>query len=156
MVPAGCLLKCALSQLITLVSRDRGNTLLEETRLLNNRYAGCSFRNVEAILAGEPECLDLRAHVLEWSEDIAGQIAFKLRNRAKEAPFKTFDDAYRTIVAEIDTGIVHGRDSLQPFAWEAVFDMLPLQAVRRHAGPARAHSTQTYCEQFDYAILAIW
>jgi hypothetical protein len=118
-------LPLSLTQLIKIGTRDLGNALIEETRQLNNRYAGSSFRDVEAQLAGDPACLDLQQRILDWSEDVAAQINYKLRHRGQDDPFGTFDHAYRTIVSPLDTELVHGSDRLYMHVWTGVVDMLP-------------------------------
>lgn len=118
-------LPLSLNQLIKINTRDLGNALIEETRQLNNRYVGSSMRDVEAQLAGDPACIDLQQRILDWSEDVAAQINFKLRHRAKDDPFGTYDYAYRTIVSPLDTELVHGSDRLYMRVWTCVVDMLP-------------------------------
>lgn len=119
----------ALGQLISLDVRDQGNALIEETRHLNNRFADRSYRDIEAILSGAPECLDLQARILEWGEEVAAQVVYKLRNRARQDPVKTFDSAYRSIVRDLDTRIVHGSDRMYMLVWSAVVDMLPYKLL---------------------------
>lgn len=118
-------LPLALSQLITISSRDLGNALIEETRQLNNQYAGVSFRDIEAMLAGDPACEDLQQRILTWSEDVAAQITFKLRHRAKDNPIGTFDYAYGAIVKPLDQDLIHGSDRMYMRVWSCVVDMLP-------------------------------
>lgn len=118
-------LPLSLTQLIKIGTRELGNALIEETRQLNNRYAGSSFRDVEALLTGDSACLDLHQRILQWSENVAEQINYKLRHRGKDDPFGTFDHAYRTIVAPLDTELVHGSDRLYMHVWTCVVDMLP-------------------------------
>lgn len=105
-------LPLALTQLISLSSKDEGNRLFEETRELNNRYAGRSFRKVEVMLASDPERLDLSSRALTWGEDIARQVAFKLRHRARANPYRTYVDMYEGPISHIDTVMVHGDDRL--------------------------------------------
>jgi len=119
----------ALGQLISLGVRDQGNALIEETRHLNNRFAGRSYRDIEAILSGAPDCQDLQMRILEWGEEVAAQVVYKLRNRARQDPVKTFDSAYRSIVRDLDTRIVHGSDRMHMLVWSAVVDMLPYKLL---------------------------
>jgi len=119
----------ALNQLISLALRDRGNALIEETRHLNNRFADHSYRNIEAILSTAPDCLDLRARILEWGEEVAAQVVYKLRNRARQNPVKTFDSAFHSIVRDLDTRIVHGSDRMYMLVWSAVVEMLPYKLI---------------------------
>jgi hypothetical protein len=119
----------ALNQLISLGLRDQGNALIEETRQLNNRFVGRSYRDIEAVLSGAPDCQDLQARILEWGEEVAAQVVYKLRSRAKQDPVKTFDSAYRSIVSDIDTRIVHGSDRMYMLVWSAVVDMLPYKLI---------------------------
>lgn len=122
-------LSYALGQLISLGVRDQGNALIEETRHLNNRFAGRSYRDIEAILSGSPDCLDLQARILEWGEEVAAQVVYKLRNRARQDPLKAFDSAYSSIVRDLDTRIVHGSDRMYMLVWSAVVDMLPYKLL---------------------------
>lgn len=122
-------LSYALGQLISLDVRDQGNALIEETRHLNNRFAGRSYRDIEAILSGSPDCLDLQARILAWGEEVAAQVVYKLRNRARQDPLKTFDSAYHSIVRDLDTRIVHGSDRMYMLVWSAVVDMLPYKLL---------------------------
>lgn len=117
----------SLTQLLTMDQRDRGNALIEETRLLNNRYKECSFRDIEAMLSGDEDCLDLSELVMEWAEEVSHQVIFKLRNKSKDDPYKTFKGAYRSFVSEIDNDIVHGTDRMYQLVWSAVVDMLPFK-----------------------------
>lgn len=117
----------SLTQLIKIDTRDLGNALIEETRQLNNRYAGSSSRDVDAQLIGDPSCMDLQRRIIDWSEDIAAQIIYKLRHRGKIDPIGTFHQAYRTIVAPLDTELVHGVDRMYMYVWTAVVDMLPFK-----------------------------
>lgn len=119
----------ALNQLITVDLRDQGNALIEETRQLNNRFAGHVYRDVEAILSTSPDSQDLLARVIAWGEVVADQVVFKLRNRAKIAPLKTFDSAYSSIVGDLDTRIVHGFDRMYMLIWSTIVDMLPYKMI---------------------------
>lgn len=119
----------ALRQLISLHLRDQGNALIEETRHLNNRFVGHSYRDIEAILSVAPDCQDLRTRIIEWGEEVAAQVVYKLRNRAKQDPLKTFDLAYRSIVCDLDTRIVHGSDRMYMLVWSVVVDMLPYKLM---------------------------
>lgn len=122
-------LPLALSQLISLELRDSGIALLEETRNLNNQYIGYNFRTAEVILTGDPDCLDLHARALAWGAEVARQANFKLRHQARNDPYRTFLNAYDTIVAPIDQQIVHGGDRLHSLIWEAIVDLLPFQLL---------------------------
>lgn len=122
-------LPLSLCQLISLELRDLGNGLLEETRTLNNQYADHSFRTVEAMLTGDPDFLDLHARTLAWGEEAARQVNFKLRHQARNEPYRTFLNAYDSIVAPIDQNIVHGDERLHSLVWESVVDLLPYQLL---------------------------
>lgn len=119
----------ALSQLITVDLRDQGNALIEETRQLNNRFGGRTYFDVEAILSTSPDCQDLMARISAWGEVVADQAVFKLRNRARTEPLKTFDAAYESIVRDLDTRIVHGRDCMYMLIWSTIVDMLPYKMI---------------------------
>lgn len=119
----------ALNQLISLDLRDQGNALIEETRHLNNRFAERSYRDIEALLSGAPDCQDLQARILEWGEEVAAQLVYKLRSRARQDPVKTFDSAYRSIVRDLDTRIVHGSDRMYMLIWSTIVDMLPYKLI---------------------------
>jgi hypothetical protein len=43
--------------LISLLLRDEGNALIEETRLINNRYVGSTIKTLQAQLVGDLESL---------------------------------------------------------------------------------------------------
>lgn len=116
-----------MRDMITVSQRDAGNALIEETRLLNNQYAGYKFRTVEAILANDDELLDLRNRALDWAVEVAGQLCFKLRHRARSEPFRAFFIAYDGFVAPLDTKIAHGTDRLYSKVWAPVVDLLPYQ-----------------------------
>lgn len=118
-------LPLALTQLIPLSLRDEGNRLFEETRDLNNRYAGMSYRTVEIMLASDPERLDLGARALAWGEEVARQVAFKARHRASANPYGTYFDIYSGALTHIDTVMVHGDDRLHQLVWANVLDLLP-------------------------------
>lgn len=122
-------LPLSLCHLISLELRDVGNSLLEETRTLNNQYAGHSFRTVEAMLTGDPDFIDLHARTLAWGEEVARQVNFKLRHQARDDPYRTFLNAYDSIVASLDQGIVHGHERLHSMVWESVVDLLPYQLL---------------------------
>jgi hypothetical protein len=118
-----------LAQSIPLQLRDAGNALLEETRALNNQYVDSSFRTAEVILACDPDFLDLHARVQAWSVEVAKQLNFKLRHQAQKDPYRTFFNAYDTIVAPLDMGIVDGHERLYALVWETAVDLLPYQLL---------------------------
>lgn len=117
----------SLTQLISIASKDLGNQLLEETLELNNRFAGIAFRQIEAQLAGDPACIDLQQRIIDWSEDVAAQVLYKMRNRVKASPIDAFNFAYFNIVSPLDTQVVHGTDRLFMLLWDVVVDMLPFK-----------------------------
>ncbi|MGG7605034.1 hypothetical protein [Massilia sp. BKSP1R2A-1] len=120
-------LPSALRDMITVSQRDAGNALLEETRVLNNQYAGLSFRTVEVMLANDQDFLDLHQRAQAWATNVTRQICFTLRHRARSDPFRAFFSAYDCVVAPIDMNIVHGSDRLYSMVWETVVDLLPYQ-----------------------------
>lgn len=122
-------LPLSLCQLISLQLRDQGNALFEETRALNNRFAGCSFRAVEVLLAHDPEFLDLRERALAWGVGVADQVTFKLRHQARDDPNRTFFHAYRSFISHIDTVIVHQGDRLHQMVWASVLDLWPYKLI---------------------------
>lgn len=122
-------LPLALTQLISLSLKNTGDMLFEETRKLNNRYAGSSYRAIDVMLASDPEFLDLRARALGWGKEVAKQVSFKLRHRAHAHPYRTFVDAYKSLLPYIDTVMVHGADRMYPLVWAAVLDLLPYELL---------------------------
>lgn len=64
-------LPLSLRQSLPLELRDLGESLLEETRTLNNRYVGLGFRTAEVMLTGDPEFLELHARTLAWGGEVA-------------------------------------------------------------------------------------
>lgn len=119
----------ALNQLISVDLRDQGNALIEETRQLNNRFAGRLYQDVEAMLSTSPDCQNLLARICAWGEVVADEIVYKLRNRAKKDPLKTYDSAYKDIVRDLDTRIVHGLDRMYMLIWSSIVDMLPYKLI---------------------------
>lgn len=118
-------LPLSLCQLISLELRDHGNTLFEETRALNNRFAGCSFRAAEVMLSSDSEFLDLHRRALTWGEEVASQVNFKLRHQARDDPYRAFTGAFDSFISQIDTVMAHGSDRLHQMVWAAVLDLLP-------------------------------
>lgn len=119
----------ALCQLISLKQRDIGNSLLEETRELNNQQIGCSFRTVKVRLNSDPHLLDLKSRTLAWGDEVAEQVNFKLRHQARNDPYQTFFNAYDSIVAPIDQVIVYGNERLNSLVWETIVDLLPCRML---------------------------
>lgn len=116
-----------LRNMLSMSQRDAGDALLEETRVLNNLYVGFSFRTAEVVLANDRELLDLQQRAQAWAADIATQLCFKLRHKARSDPFQAFFSIYDSVVTAIDMNVVYGRDRLYSLVWETVVDLLPYQ-----------------------------
>lgn len=147
-------LPLALTQLIPLSLKNTGNMLFEETRALNNRHAGSSYRAIDVMLASDPEFLDLRARALAWGEDVARQVSFRLRHRALAHPYRTYVDAYRTLLPHMDTVMVHGDERMYSLVWAAVLDLLPYKLLESMV-LAPGHLTISYEQDEQHLPYAV-
>ena len=63
-------LPMSLTDFISLSLRDEGNALIEETRQLNDRFAGCTISTARRLLLADLELLDLSERLLTWAEEV--------------------------------------------------------------------------------------
>lgn len=117
-------LPLSLCQMIPLQLRDRGNSLIERTVVLNNQLSSFSFRTAEVLLVTDAEMLELRAEIVDWGMDIAKEVAFKLRYQAKSDPVRAFFSAFDGFICKLDDTIAHCPKSVFPFAWSALIDII--------------------------------
>lgn len=115
----------SLTELISLLLRDEGNALIEETRLINNRYVGSTIKTLQAQVVGDLEVIELRDRVLDWSERVVNAVLFKMRRQVTAAPVKTYAKLYLSFVHELDTTIAHGSNDLYSLIWDAATEALP-------------------------------
>ncbi len=111
--------------------RDEGNALIEETRQINNRYAGKSIHEMEAWLFGDLEVIDLSYRVLNWVERSVDSICYKLRRKFKDEPLPTYLGLYSNLIHYIDTKIAHGIDHMYSLIWGNALDAFPFLFIDR-------------------------
>lgn len=115
----------SLTDLIPVVLRDEGNALIEETRQINNRYAGVDIRSLQALLVGDLETIDLKERVLVWAEKMTHAVLFKARRQIAENCVKAYSNLYRSFIHEIDTKIAHGTDHMYSVTWSSAMEAIP-------------------------------
>ena len=115
----------SLTELISLSLRDEGNALIEETRLINNRYLGSTIKTLQAQLVGDLEVIELRDQVLDWNERVVNAVLFKMRRQITADPIKTYAKLFTSFVHELDTTIAHGTNDFYSLIWDAATEALP-------------------------------
>lgn len=113
----------AFSELISLNVRDEGNLLLEETRQLNNRYVGWSYRSMEAALKTDLEVIYLCDYAALWAQRVAKEALFKLRHKIKAAPVIAYSQAYDALIRSLES-ITCDQDHMYPLVWNAASDVI--------------------------------
>ena len=114
----------SLTEFISLNLRDEGNALIEETRAINNRYAGRKYHGLVMTLVADIEVLDLQHRVLDWVERAMKEVLYKCRRRILEDAVGLYMTLYRSFVTQIDTGIAHGRDRMYQVFWTRAIDCM--------------------------------
>ncbi len=113
----------AFLELTSLQVRDEGNLLIEETRQLNNRYVGWSYRALEAALKADLEVIYLCDQAALWAQRVAKEVLFKLRNKIKAAPVIAYSKAYDALIRSLES-ITCDRDHMYPLVWNAASDVM--------------------------------
>lgn len=119
----------ALTELISLKLRDEGNTLIEATRELNNRYAGYTIRALNALLEADLDLHDLKRRVLVWAEAIVKEVLFKRRRLAVEDPYMLYRKIFDSFICEIDQKIAHGDTHMYSMVWARAMDAIPFWLI---------------------------
>jgi len=122
-------LPLSLACLLTMNLRDEGNGLIEATRALNNRYAGCWTQAVKVQLFADVELMDLKARVLNWCERAMQEVLYKRRRGVENEPFVTYGKLFETFIREIDTRIAHGDDRMYQEIWSRAMDCMCYQLI---------------------------
>lgn len=122
-------LPLAFSDLISLVLRDEGNALIDETRVINNNYAGHSYRYVEALLAFDLDIIDLQDRLLVWADKVCKEVVYKTRHRAKEDPYGTYAKIYGTAIQPLDHHVAFRPDGMYQMVWSTVLDFMPFNLL---------------------------
>lgn len=119
----------SITEHLSLELRDRGNTLVEETRELNNAFAGQSIKAATAILRFDISLLDLKERVLEWTEQIMVQVLYRVRHRIAKDPFRTYLELSKTLLGPMDQDVAHGADRLYQLAWDRAIDCMAYMLI---------------------------
>lgn len=114
-----------LTSLISLNLKEEGNALIEETRTINNAYAGLSFKKIETLCISDIEIEDLKSRVAVWAEHISEQVTYKLRYRAKEDPYTTYLKAFDNFICRIDQKIAFGSERMYQMVWADALSQIP-------------------------------
>lgn len=139
------LLPYAFAELISLKLRDEGNLLIEETRQLNNRYVGWSYRSLEAALKTDLEVIYLCDHAALWAQRVANEALFKLRNKIKAAPIFAYSKAYDALIRALES-ITCDQDHMYPLVWNAASDVIACTLLEEIFIKTRLISTVDYSD----------
>ena len=121
----------SLTELISLQLRDEGNALIEETRQLNNQYAGQSFSDVKVQSLADLNFIELRHKLLLWAEEVIKTVLYKHRRQFQEDPFNTYLKHHKGFISVIDQTIAHGANHLYSITWSSVLDAMPYWMLDR-------------------------
>lgn len=120
-----------LVSLITLVERDRGNFLIEQTRALNNSLVGTSFWYQNATLTCDPSFIMLHEEIMEWAKGVAEKVNFKMRYRAAKDPFAAFQWFCEAITGPLEIATALRPDGMYMLLWSAVTDQLSYSFIKQ-------------------------
>ncbi|WP_144267748.1 hypothetical protein [Comamonas thiooxydans] len=110
---------------ISMKLRDEGNSLIERTRVLNNRYIGRSFKEISTELIADLDLLEIRQELFVWGEELCKALLYKYRRQGVANPLDLYLKLYDTVISNLDQKIAHGSDHLYAMAWSSVCDCIP-------------------------------
>jgi hypothetical protein len=121
----------SLTELISLALRDQGNALIEETRQLNNQYAGQLFRDIKVQSMADLNFIELRHKILEWAEEAIQAVLYKHRRQFQDNPWETYLKHHISFISHIDQTIAFGKGHLYSIPWSEVMDAMPYWILDR-------------------------
>lgn len=119
----------SLTDWLNIALRDEGNALIEETRQINNRHVGNTIKEMDALLCGDYESIDLAKRVRDWGCRVVKSVLYKARRQVSAEPTNTYRKIYGTAVLDLDTKVAHSAHSIFSLIWTPVMDLIPGQML---------------------------